>query len=186
MRLLNAIPNRRAIAMLDIAETDDVLELGFGPGHALRALAKRAIRGSVTGIDQSATMLAAARAHNRRAITEGQMRLLHGSFERIPLPSASIDKVLAVNIAYFISPLGHSLNEARRVLRPGGLMSLYVTDYSAMRWAQFAGPETYQMFDAAGLRAFLLASAFAEDRVVIHRIRLPLGFRGLVAAIRKA
>ncbi len=185
MRILNHLPNRYAIDILGVNATDDVLELGFGPGRALHALSKLVSEGSVTGIDGSSVMLRQARAHNRHAIGAGRMRLIHGTFERLPLPSASVDKILAVNVAYFMSPLGNALAEARRVLRPGGKMSVYATDCSKMRWLQFAGDETFQMFDSHRLTAFFERSPFHRDRIVIHHLRLPIGFRGLVACISK-
>ena len=185
MAITNYLPNRVSIDLLDVQPTDDVLELGFGPGRALRRLSGLAFAGSVTGIDRSSAMLTQARLHNRRAIADGRVSLLRGTFEALPLANSSIDKILAVNIAYFISPAGSALAEARRVLRDGGTIVLYATDYSKMRWLQFAGPETYQMFDGSSFAAFLQDSPFHLDDIAVHRFSLPVGFRGLVATITK-
>ncbi|ANN58725.1 hypothetical protein A9174_19550 [Mesorhizobium loti NZP2037] len=96
-----------------------------------------------------------------------------------------MDKILAVNVIYFWSPAGTVLAEARRVLRPGGTMSIYATDCSSMKMFQFIGPETKQIFDRRGLEAFLGKSAFASDQIDIQTIWLPCGFRGLVARLCK-
>jgi SAM-dependent methyltransferase len=185
MGLINHLPNRRAIELLDIAEQDDVLEIGFGPGWALKKLAKLARSGTVTGVDRSATMFRQAQARNRAAIQDGKLKLIQGSFERLPLESASVDKVLAVNVIYFCSPTGTALAEAHRVLRPGGTMSIYATDCSSMKRLQFVGPETQQTFDRKGLEDFLRTSAFASDQIDIQMVWLPFGFRGLVARLGK-
>ena len=185
MSVINAVPNRCAIGALDVGAHDDVLELGFGPGRALQRLAQLAHRGTVTGIDRSDVMMRQAKARNRQSISAGTIRLARASFEALPLADAAVDKILAVNVIYFFPPRGRALAEARRVLRPGGTMSIYATDFSARRELQFAGPETYQMFDRDSLGAFLEASAFAGDRIDVQKFRLPLGFHGLLARISK-
>lgn len=185
MGMINHLPNMRAIELLDIAERDDVLEMGFGPGWALKRMAKLARAGTIIGVDRSATMFCQAEARNRAAMEDGQVRLIQGTFEQLPLESATVDKILAVNVLYFCSPTGTALREARRVLRRGGTMSIYVTDCSSMRRLQFIGPETQQTFDRRGLEDFLGDSAFGSDQIDIYAIRLPFGFRGFVARIRK-
>lgn len=185
MGLINLLPNKRAIELLDIAEHDDVLEIGFGPGLALRKMSQLARSGRITGVDRSPTMFRQAQTRNRAAIQRGKLKLIQGTFECLPLESASVDKVLAVNVIYFCSPDGTALAEARRVLRPGGAMSIYATDCSSMRWLQFIGPETQQTFDRKGLVDFLQRSAFGSDHIDIQTVRLPFGFRGLLARLRK-
>lgn len=185
MALINHLPNKRAIELLDIAEQDDVLEIGFGPGLALRKMSRLVRSGRITGVDRSPTMFRQAQARNRAAIQHGKLRLIQGTFECLSLESASVDKVLAVNVIYFCSPNGAALAEARRVLRPGGAMSIYATDCSSMRWLQFIGPETQQTFDRKGLEDFLRRSAFASDQIDIQTVWLPFGFRGLVARLCK-
>lgn len=185
MGLINHLPNRHAVEVLDIADQDDVLEMGFGPGWALKKMAKLARGGTVTGVDWSPPMFRQARARNRAAIQNGQLKLFQATFERLPLESASVDKILAVNVIYFWSPAGTALAEARRVLRPGGTMSIYATDCSSMKRWQFIGPETQQIFDRKRLEVFLGESVFASDQIDIQTISLPFGFRGLVARLCK-
>lgn len=185
MGLINHLPNRHAVRLLDIEDQDDVLEMGFGPGWALKKMAKLARSGTVTGVDWSPTMVRQAQARNRAAIQNGRLKLIHGTFERLPLESASVDKILAVNVIYFWSPAGTALAEAHRVLRPGGTMSIYATDCSSMKRLQFIGPETQQIFDRRGLEVFLGNSVFASDHIDIQTIWLPFGFRGLMARLCK-
>ena len=185
MGLINHLPNRHAVKLLDIQDQDDVLEMGFGPGWALKKIAKLARGGMVTGVDWSPTMFRQAQARNRAAIENGRLKLIHGTFEPLPLESASVDKILAVNVIYFWSSDGSALAEAHRVLRPGGMMSIYATDCTAMKRLQFIGPETQQIFDRKGFEVFLGKSAFGSDHIDIQTIRLPFGFRGLLARLCK-
>lgn len=185
MRLINWLPNKRAIDLLGVRPSDDLLEIGFGPGHALKRLSKLAPFGSVTGVDRSGTMFRQASARNRGTIAEGRLSLKRGFFEKLPLENASVDRILAVNVIYFVGALTDALSEARRVLRPGGSMVIYVTDRSSMEWLQFVGSEMKHTFDVAGLDHLLRRSAFEADDIKVQRIWLPLGFRGILANVNK-
>ncbi|MGB8316239.1 MAG: class I SAM-dependent methyltransferase [Aestuariivirga sp.] len=183
MGLINRVPNAAAIRALAIREDDHVLEIGFGPGCALKALAKLAPRGKVTGVDVSPVMVRQASARNRRALAEGRMELVLAPYEKLPLADHTVDRILAVNVAYFFDADGIVLSELRRVLRPGGKLVLYVTDRISMARWKFAGAKTHRTFDAAELRKFLQGGTFAESSVTVSQIQLPLGVAGLLAEI---
>ena len=181
MRLANARPNALAIQALALQPGHHVLEVGCGPGHGLRLLCKRQPRALVHGLDRSAAMIAQAQAANRRAIRDGHVRLYHGRFERLPFESATMDAVLAVNVAYFWQDAPTIVGEIRRVLRPGGRLSLYVTDAETMRRWPFAEAATHRHFDPSGLRQTLEAGGFETGRIAIRRQAVGLGVLGLLA-----
>ena len=79
MEVINAAPNRAAIAALEIVPTDIVLEIGFGPGCAVEALAAMTPRGKIFGVDPSEEMLAGASRRNSRPIHEGRVQLVKGT-----------------------------------------------------------------------------------------------------------
>jgi SAM-dependent methyltransferase len=66
--------------------TDRIIELGCGPGLAIAALATRAIRGPVVGVDHSQVMIGQARRRNRAAIRAGRVRLIHTPVQRLSNP----------------------------------------------------------------------------------------------------
>ena len=185
MAIANRRPNRIAIDALEIAPGDVVLELGFGPGRAIKQLASLIGDGHVLGIDQSATMLAQASRHNRQAITSGRVELRQRPFDALPWPTASVDKVLAVNTAYFFRPDAIEILEARRVLRPGGLMALYATDGSVMARWRFSGPDTHRTFDRESLAVLLRNGGFDDGEVTVTRVDIGFGIAGLLALGRK-
>ncbi|MGZ3378346.1 MAG: class I SAM-dependent methyltransferase [Phenylobacterium sp.] len=185
MRVVNRQPNALAIQALGVGPAHDVLELGFGPGEGLRALERLAPHGLIYGVDQSATMLAQASARNRAAIKCGRIHLSLGRFEAIGLPDRSVDRILAVNVAYFWSDAAAVLAELDRVLRPGGRISLYVTDASTMaRWS-FSTAGHHRTFTASQLADFLADGPFEAGRIEVEQVTLPFGISGLVAAIGK-
>jgi SAM-dependent methyltransferase len=185
MALANRRPNRIAIDALKIASSDTVLELGFGPGRAIRTLNAMVPRGLVLGIDHSVAMLAQASRYNRHAIRIGRVKLQQGHFDALPWGPDSVDKILAVNVVYFFRADAAEIREARRVLRPGGMMAIYATDKSAMgRW-KFSNPETHHIFDRDDLRALILNGGAANDEVSVCSVVLPFQVTGVLAIFRK-
>lgn len=182
MRFINETPNRLALEALHIGSTDNVLELGFGPGHAIKLAAART-SGLVYGVDQSRVMLEQARRRNRTAIREGRVVLHQGRFDLLPVGDASIDRILAVNVIYFWRDVKAIANEMRRVLRPGGRVSIYATDASTMQKWKFAGEDTHRLFAAPDLTATLREGGFDEREVAVSKVRLPGGIQGLLATI---
>lgn len=185
MRIANRRPNALAINALEIGPRDDILELGFGPGQAIERMVAQAPFGRIYGVDRSAVMLDQARKRNADAIRSGRVYLKQCEFDRIPLSDASVDKILAVNVIYFWNDVAKVLQEVRRVLRPGGLLSIYATDASAMRHWKFAGPDTHRLFDADELIAALRHSGFVHDKIDVVKIRAAPGVPGLIARIEK-
>jgi ubiquinone/menaquinone biosynthesis C-methylase UbiE len=99
-RASNVERNRWAVQQLDLAPTDHVLEVGFGPGIAVEALAHAVPHGLVHGIDASDVMLRRASKRNRRAIAAGRVELRCASAADIPTYEP-LDAVLSVNSAQF-------------------------------------------------------------------------------------
>lgn len=181
MRQANAECNRLAVEALDVSPTDTVLELGFGPGHALRMLAGRTPRGRVYGIEHSGVMLGQATARNRIAVREGRMLLQQGRCQALPFASASIDAVLAVNVAYFWASGDPVVREIHRVLRPQGKLALYVTHRNSTRRWRFTRHGTHRHWDGDELAAVLQAAGFAAAATRIQTLRLRGGVQGLLA-----
>jgi ubiquinone/menaquinone biosynthesis C-methylase UbiE len=185
MLIANRRPNVLAIQGLEIGPYDDILELGFGPGHAIELMTALAPFGRIWGIDQSSIMFEQAWKRNARAIRAGRVHLRHGRFDELPLPAASVDKILAVNVIYFWMDPVKVLKEVERVLRPGGVISIYATHASAMRRWKFADPETHRLYDAEALAAVARHAGFGPGAIEVSAMRAALGVPGLTARIMK-
>ena len=86
-----------AVGLLGVEPTDRVLEIGFGPGLAIRELSRRATHGLVYGVDHSAVMVRQATRRNAAAVRAGRVELRLGSAEQLPAFTEPFDKVLVVN-----------------------------------------------------------------------------------------
>src|ERR1700722_20395657 len=116
--------NRWAVSLLNVQPADRVLEIGFGPGIAIAALA-RAGAGHVYGIDHSAVMLRQASRRNAAAIRAGRVTLVHAPAEQFPPAlDGPFDAILAVNSLGFWPAPAERLAELRRRLAPGGRIAV--------------------------------------------------------------
>lgn len=124
LRPSNRQRNLWAVSLLDVRPTDRVLEIGFGPGIAIAALAGRATRGHVFGVDHSRAMVRHAARRNAAAVRAGRVHLAHASVERLPSFGGPLDAILGVNSVGFWPDPVERLRELRGLLRPAGRIAL--------------------------------------------------------------
>lgn len=118
MARANRRMNREAVRVLAPCRGESVLEIGFGPGIALRELVRRVgSRGRVTGLDPSEVMVAQALRRNRHAVEGGVLDVRVGCVSEL---TGSFDRILAVNTLQLWPDLPGSLQRVRRALTPGG------------------------------------------------------------------
>jgi SAM-dependent methyltransferase len=116
--------NRWAVSLLGVRPGDRVLEVGFGPGVAIAALA-RAGAGHVYGVDHSAVMLRQASRRNAAAIRAGRVTLVNAPADRLPAAfDGPFDAILAVNSLGFWPAPAERLADLRRRLAPGGRIAI--------------------------------------------------------------
>jgi SAM-dependent methyltransferase len=98
----------------------DVLEVGCGRGGGTAYVFERFAPRSLTGVDLARS---AIRSASRRYGRSGLM-FVAGDAEHLPLADGSFDVILSVESSHCYPEMRRFLREARRVLRPGGVMLL--------------------------------------------------------------
>ena len=93
-----------------------VLDVATGTGLVAGELLRRGF--SVTGVDQSPDMLAAAR---RRF--DGRVELVEASAEELPFADATFDHLTVTYLLRYVHDPGAALAELARVVRPGGTVA---------------------------------------------------------------
>jgi demethylmenaquinone methyltransferase/2-methoxy-6-polyprenyl-1,4-benzoquinol methylase len=114
---------RAGLQQLKIEAGERVLEIGFGTGKVLVALAQGVGRsGQVYGIDISEGMAQRARGRLERAELRDRVALIRGDGARLPLKDRVLDAVfMSFTLELFDTPrLRLVLHECRRVLEEGG------------------------------------------------------------------
>jgi arsenite methyltransferase len=110
--------NPTAVIELKLGET--VLDLGSGGGIDVLLSAKRVgPTGKAYGLDMTDDMLALARENQLQAGATN-VEFLKGEIENIPLPDNSVDVIISNCVINLSADKSRVLNEAFRVLRPGG------------------------------------------------------------------
>ena len=88
--------------------------------------------------------------------TQPALEFRRGDAERLPLPDASADVLLSVEASHCYAEIPRFLDEARRVLKPGGLLC----------WADFAAPDRSAQLAAWSLARF----ERVDDREITHHV----------------
>ena len=166
-RASNRQRNVWTVSLLDVQRHDRVLEIGFGPGIAVREISRLAVEGYVCGLDHSEEMVRQATRRNAAAMRTGRVDLRLGSVDCLPVFAEPFDKVLAVNAIMFWDQTIDRLEALRRVMRPGGRIAIAhqprgpgATDATAAaRGEAIAAALTRAGFSDVGVRTMRLKPA---------------------------
>jgi SAM-dependent methyltransferase len=109
---------RIALAMLEVREGDQAIDVGCGPGNYTRPLAQAAGSGLTIGLDASEAMVAAAA---KRGGGEN-LAYLRGDACALPFEDESFDVACSVGVIHMVDEPLVALAEMVRVLAPGGRM----------------------------------------------------------------
>jgi len=130
-RLVNA-----AVEILEPQPKNRVLDVGFGGGLSLVALAAKAPRATIVGVDHSREMVATAARLIRDKKLDARVSVKWGDVAKLPFRAGAFHKVLTVNSLYYWPDLIASLREVARVMKHGGRLA------AGFRSATSLGPLT--------------------------------------------
>jgi demethylmenaquinone methyltransferase / 2-methoxy-6-polyprenyl-1,4-benzoquinol methylase len=109
---------RALVSAVAPRDGERVLDVATGTGMVAAELLSRA-ECSVVGIDQSAEMLAGARARFA-AVGHARVELLEGQAEALPFADASFDALTFTYLLRYVDDPAATVRELARVVRPGG------------------------------------------------------------------
>lgn len=124
LEVVNRDGNVGVVAALALAPGDRVLEVGCGLGSMAQAIVDAAAHVSYTGLDQSATMIDAARNRCADLIASGRASFELGRVEQMPFEAARFTKVFSVGVIHFWLDPVIALTAIRRTMCAGALMSM--------------------------------------------------------------
>jgi len=145
-----------ARGLAQLAERGRYADLGVGDGLLTLLLAE--VASSVTAVDISPGVLEQLRVRARaKGITN--IQTVEGGIENLPLPDANFDVVVMSQALHHADVPSKALEEARRVLVPGGRLLVldllahneeWVREQFQHRHLGFGEPELEQLFLGAG------------------------------------
>ena len=118
MNYSNAQVSIDIVSRMKLEKTDHVLELGVGNGLAIKEIAK-IIGNKIIGVEISAEFrrnLLKMKLPKNIVILENDAKDLSNK-----VPDGSIDKLLAINVIYFLKPIEEYILEFKRILKKGGI-----------------------------------------------------------------
>jgi demethylmenaquinone methyltransferase/2-methoxy-6-polyprenyl-1,4-benzoquinol methylase len=118
---------RFLVSRVDATPGSRVLDVATGTGAVARELIRQKAC-VVVGVDQSAEMLAVARAQ-----LPTEVELVEANAERLPFGDASFDGLTFTYLLRYVDEPGETLRELARVVRPGGTIA-------SLEFAVPAGP----------------------------------------------
>lgn len=145
------------------------VEVGAGAGAVSRRIAQAAAPAEVVGFEPSEGFVREARA---RAAGIDNLRFEIADGATLPLEDGTADAVILHTVLTHVPEPRRLLEEARRVLRPGGTLVVCDADFSKATMANFAADP----LDACA-RAFALD--FVTDPHLVGKLRLLIAAAGL-------
>lgn len=113
-----------ALALASLSPGEVVIDLGSGGGLEVLLAARRVgPEGFVYGLDMTDAMLETAR-RNAERVGASNVSFLKGDIEAIPLPDQAVDVIMSNCVINLVPDKGQVLNDAFRVLRPGGRLAV--------------------------------------------------------------
>jgi len=115
---------KHVLARMPVEDDDVVLDLGTGSGYALRALRERGVARGY-GLDGAPEMTRNAREYT----DDDRVGYVVGDFGSLPFADDSVDHAFTMEAFYYAADPHETLEEVRRVLRPGGTFYCAVNYY---------------------------------------------------------
>ena len=126
--------------------TQRIVDVGCGDGSATHLVTKLDARNTVIGVDWSATALSQARARGLLVVQGGV------DTAGLPLPDGCADVVIMSELIEHLVDTDAAIDEARRVLRPGGVLLLSTPNLAAWFNRGLVGLGIQPVFSEVSLR----------------------------------
>jgi demethylmenaquinone methyltransferase/2-methoxy-6-polyprenyl-1,4-benzoquinol methylase len=139
---------RALVTAVDAVHGERVLDVATGTGMVAAELLARG-ECTVVGIDQSAEMLAAARARFAGSAQTARVELVEGQAEALPFADGSFDALTFTYLLRYVDDPAATMRELARVVRPDGRVASL--EFGVPPWAPARA--AWRLYTAVGLPA---------------------------------
>lgn len=113
---------RWTVGLLQIDGCKRILEVGCGPGIALKTCAKKSPSCLLTGLDHSDVMIRQAGRRLKSETDRGKVQLIKGELSDLNPDECSFDRIFSINVVQFLPDTERFFIEQRERLADGGLV----------------------------------------------------------------
>ena len=117
---------RDFLAWLSVPAGRRWLDVGCGTGALSHEILERGAASAVAGIDASAGFV----EHARAQVPDPRASFRVGDAQALPFEDAAFDAAVSGLVLNFVPDPARMVGEMRRVVKPGGVVAIYVWDYA--------------------------------------------------------
>ncbi|MHA1337282.1 MAG: class I SAM-dependent methyltransferase [Promethearchaeota archaeon] len=110
-----------ALKHINIHQDWKILDIGFGSGYNLFKFAKRAIKGTIYGIEISEAMIKTASERVNNENYDDRIVIIQASADSLPFRDDYFDLIVAVASVHYWNNPKKCFNEIYRALKPNGM-----------------------------------------------------------------
>lgn len=160
----NVEMNKVTLSALDLKDSDQVLEVGFGGGALLAEMAKFNPKVALYGADFSQDMVTLGNKKMHRLISEGRLQLDWASVENLPYETGTFTKICSVNTIYFWEDCVVAIRELKRVLKQNGVLVLTFADKASMS-KQPVSKYGFNLYTSLDVQQVMEAEGFSDIQI---------------------
>lgn len=140
----------RLLEPADVQIGQTVGDLGCGPGYLSAQLLQRVgAKGHVHAFDVNADFIERTRAKAEAESLADRLTLHHLTDGNIPLPDATLDRIIAKNVMVYVDDPMATFQEFRRILKPGGKAHVIDSDFGMVAIDPVPPADWRALMDAA-------------------------------------
>lgn len=155
----NVLLNRNTINAIPLQPGEFVVEIGMGNGKLIPELLDLKDDLKYAGCDFSELMVQHAGDNNAELVSARQVSFYHTQASELPFQMAEVDHIFTVNTLYFWEDQNAILEEFKRVLKPGGTVTIGIRPKERMQHYGFV-KYGFNMFNPNDVVDLLTSSGF--------------------------
>jgi SAM-dependent methyltransferase len=156
------------LPQIDLGQSKNILEIGYGTGFVLNKFASEFSGACFYGIDFSKIMHLKSLVVNKEHIERGKMFLSFGDILDYS-PAVKFDAAYCLNVIYFWADLRNYFRKAASLMEKEGKFYIYMASPESLIELKLGLTSTFNKHEAADVVSALKASGFSKADLITGR-----------------